>query len=336
MAVRLDRPVERHHDILGGRVGLHAGKVLREGFAGHGQAIAMQKAPIQEHLHQRGDPPDGGEVGHAVLAARFQVAEHRDIPPDPGEIVDRQLHLGGMGDGEKVKDGVGGSAERDDNGDGVFEGFPGHDVTRSDTALDQTKDGGAGIGAIGHLVPGDRQLGGAVGQAHAHGFDGRCHRVGGVHAAAGPGARDGTGLDCLQFVGVDFLVGVLADGFENGDNVDRLFAMDARQDGAAVDEDRRPVHPGHGDQAAGHVLVAAADGDETVEALRTGHGFDRVGDHFAGDQRIAHARGSHGNTVGYGDGAEDDRLARGGIDSPAGLARQLVDVHVAGSDHAPG
>jgi hypothetical protein len=41
----------------------------------------------------------------------------------------------------------------------------------------------------------------------------------------------------------------------------------AGQDRAAVDEDRGPVEPRDGHQAAGHVLVAAADGHDAVEAL---------------------------------------------------------------------
>ena len=55
---------------------------------------------------------------------------------------------------------------------------------------------------------------------------------------------------------------VLADRLEDGDDVDVLAVRaDAGQDAAAVDEDARDVEPGHRHDAAGHVLVAAAEGE---------------------------------------------------------------------------
>jgi hypothetical protein len=63
---------------------------------------------------------------------------------DAGEVVERQLHPGGVGHGEQVQHGVGGAAEGDDHRDGVLEGLAGHDVARADAALDQVQHGGAG------------------------------------------------------------------------------------------------------------------------------------------------------------------------------------------------
>ena len=62
-------------------------------------------------------------------------------------------------------------------------------------------------------------------------------------------------------------------------------ARRSRADGAAVDEHARAVQPRHGHQAAGHVLVAAADGHEAVHAFAAHHGLDRVRDHLARHQR---------------------------------------------------
>jgi hypothetical protein len=61
---------------------------------------------------------------------------------------------------------------------------------------------------------------------------------------------------------------VLADGFKHRDDVDRLPLEHAWQDGAAIDEHRGTVEPRHGDYACRHVLVAAADCHESVEAFR--------------------------------------------------------------------
>ncbi len=43
----------------------------------------------------------------------------------------RQLHLRGVRDGEQVQHGVGRTAERDDDGDGVLERFLRQDVERA-------------------------------------------------------------------------------------------------------------------------------------------------------------------------------------------------------------
>ena len=62
-----------------------------------------------------------------------------------------------------------------------------------------------------------------------------------------------------------------ADGLEDGYDIAPVLAGPYR---AAIDEHRRTVQARHGHHAARHVLVAAADGDESVEALRSGHGLD--------------------------------------------------------------
>jgi hypothetical protein len=55
-----------------------------------------------------------------------------------------------VGHGEEVEDGVGGAAEGDDDGDGVFEGLFVM-MSRGDAASDQVDDGGAGASAIARL-----------------------------------------------------------------------------------------------------------------------------------------------------------------------------------------
>ena len=105
-------------------------------------------------------------------------------------------------------------------------------------------------------------------------------------------------------------------------------------DGAAVNEDRGNIQPRDGDHRAGHVLVAAADGQQAVHARRAAHGFDGVGDHFARHQRILHALGAHGDAVADGDGAEDLRHGFGLAQRFRGARGQIVQAGVAGSDGA--
>ena len=109
---------------------------------------------------------------------------------------------------------------------------------------------------------------------------------------------------------------------------------DAGQDAAAVDEDAGDVEPGHGHDAAGHVLVAAADGQQAVVVHAAGDDFDAVGDDLARHQAVAHALVAHHDAVGGGRSAEDLRHAAAGADALAALAGQAVEVGVARRDVA--
>jgi hypothetical protein len=94
-----------------------------------------------------------------------------------------------------------------------------------------------------------------------------------------------------------------ANGFKYRDNVPALFAG---QNSTAINENAGSIHAGHGHTAGGHVLVAAANGHEAVKALGAHNGFDGVRDDFSGNQRVAHSRCAHGNTIGNSDGVEQD------------------------------
>ena len=126
-------------------------------------------------------------------------------------------------------------------------------------------------------------------------------------------------FDLLQFGVIDLLGGMLTDGLEDRDDVGGLAFVQAGHDGAAVDEDGGTVEAGHRHHAAGHVLVAAPDRDQAVEALGPGHRFDGIGDDLARDQRVAHPRGAHRDAVGNRDRAENDRFPAGGVGALGGF-----------------
>ncbi len=144
----------------------------------------------------------------------------------------------------------------------------------------------------------------------------RAHGVGGVHAAAGAGAGAGLAFDLVHALLVELAGLVLADGLEDGDDVDVVaVGSDAGQDAAAVDEDAGDVEAGHGHDAAGHVLVAAADGKDAVVVHAAGDDLDAVGDDLARYQAVAHALVAHHDAVGGGRSAEDLRHAAAGADA---------------------
>ena len=65
-----------------------------------------------------------------------------------------------------------------------------------------------------------------------------------------------------------------AHGFENRNDVHIATRMFPRQNSSAINKDRRSVQSRHGNQAAWHVLVAAPDGNQAVEAFASGNGFN--------------------------------------------------------------
>src|SRR5438046_1843487 len=91
----------------------------------------------------------------------------------------------------------------------------------------------------------------------------------------------------------------LADRLEDRNDIDFLaFRPDARKDAAAVEEDARNIEPGHGHDAARHVLVAAAHGNQAVVIHAAGDDLQTVGNYFARHQAIAHAVMPHHDAVG--------------------------------------
>ena len=284
-------------------------------------------------------PPMATSSDMQMFAARLQIGEHGNAFADAREIVNGQLHLRGVRDGEQMQHGIRRTAERDDDGDGVLKRLLREDVERLDALAQHFHDGRAGAAAIVHLRGRNGVLRGAVRQTHAERFDGAGHGVRGIHAAAGTRTGNRALFDGVKFFVGNFFVRVRADGFKHGNDVELALlwiAGDAAgQNRSAINEHGGTIHPRDGDERAGHVFIATADGHEAIHARAADDGFNRVGDDFARDERIFHAFAAHRDAVGDGDGVEDNRLAAGGVRALLGFERELVNVHVARRDVAP-
>ena len=102
------------------------------------------------------------------------------------------------------------------------------------------------------------------------------HGVGGVHAAARAGAGARLALDRRAR---RFSSSLPAWYWPTASKMETMSMSspsrpDAGQDAAAVDEDAGDVEPGHGHEAAGHVLVAAAEGEDAVVVHAAGDDLD--------------------------------------------------------------
>src|SRR5690606_20897893 len=89
------------------------------------------------------------DVVHDVLAERFEVADVRHLVADAVEVVQGQLHLGLVGNGQQVQHDVGGAAERHGHGDRVLERLLGEDVAGGDAQAQQVDDGLAATVGVG-------------------------------------------------------------------------------------------------------------------------------------------------------------------------------------------
>ncbi len=174
-----------------------------------------------------------------------------------------------------------------------------------------------------------------VRQRHAERFNRRGHRVRGIHAAtrAGAGASMANNLLALRIV--DFLGKKFAVALKGRNDIELLRTGVAGADGAAINHDGWAIEPAHGDHAAGHVLIAAGDGNVGVIPLRRHQSFNRIGNEIARLQREAHAIGSHGNSVADTDGVEAHADHAGSLDAFLDLFGKVEQMHVAGVAFEP-
>ena len=330
MAVGLDGFAQRPQDVLPFIQRRRSGQVFSDGFSGYRHAATVDHAVFQQELHDRRHAAHLVQVLHHVTAAGFEVRQVRGAVADRLEVVDIQRHVNGTGHGDQVQHRVGGTAEHGDEDHGVLEGGAGHDVARLQVQFQQVFDGRAGAGALVQLARVHRRRRGTVGQRHAQRFNRRGHGVGRVHAAAGARTRtrrahDGAAVLFVNPPGDEFPVAL-----ERGDDVHFLTLVIAGLDGAAVDHERGAVETAHGHDAAGHVLVAARDGDIGVIPLRAHDGFDGIRDEVPGLQGKTHPFRAHADGVADADCVKTHSHQVPGIHALLDLCRKVQQVHIAG------
>src|SRR6056300_1004332 len=110
---------------------------------------------------------------------------------------------------------------------------------------------------------------------------------------------------------------------EYRDNIRVVFP---RLDRAAVYKNRGAIQAGHAHDAAGHILVAAANGHHTIKAFAADDSLDRVGNNFARYERILHSLIVVSDPVRNGDGVENNALATRCVDAVTRLACKHVDM----------
>mmetsp|Transcript_19599 Transcript_19599/g.54488 ORF Transcript_19599/g.54488 Transcript_19599/m.54488 type:complete len:309 (-) Transcript_19599:790-1716(-) len=203
MAVWLDGGFDGHDDFLAFAETRASSKVLSHRLSGDSHAGAVNEALLQQVLEHSGRATDLVEVLHHVLARGLEVRDEGYAVRHLLEVVDGERHAAGLGHGKQVQDGIGGTARGHDHHHRVLKGGARHDVPRLDVLLHEVEKCSACHAAFIALQWVLRRDGRGVGQRHAHGLDGGCHCVGGVHASAGSSAGAGVADNVEPLVLVD-------------------------------------------------------------------------------------------------------------------------------------
>ena len=335
VAVLFDRILDGANNLLALRIWFKWSQVLLECFPSDSQAIAMEQALGEEGFHEWHDAADGYQLGHEKTPAGLQVCKHWHALTNAGEILEGEFDFGRVSNGEEVKNGVRRASQGNDHRDGIFEGFLGNDIRGKDATLEHVENSGAGISTILCLLRRNGILRGTIRETEAHRLDGGGHRVGRIHTTARARAGYGIGLHIVEFFFRNFIGRTLTDSFKDRDNIQLTLSKAAWEYGATVNKYSCAIQTENRHDAAGHIFVAATDRYETVKALAAHNSLNRIRDDLARNEGVFHPLGAHRDTIRNRNGVENRRLAAGGIDSQSGFARELIDMHVAGSHHAP-
>ena len=171
-------------------------------------------------------------------------------------------------------------------------------------------------------------------QGQAQGLGQAVHRIGREHPRTGPAGRAGRPLDRLHILVADRIIGRRDHGI---DQVQRLDATVLQHDLAGLHrparhEDGGDVQAQRRHQHARRDLVAVADADHRVGAMRVDHVFHRIGDDLARGQRVQHAVMAHGDAVIDRDGVEFLGDAAGRLDLAGDQLAQVLQVDMAGHE----
>ncbi len=162
------------------------------------------------------------------------------------------------------------------------------------------------------------------------------HRVGGELAAARPRAR-ARPVFHLAEVGVRHAPRRMrADGFEHVLDGDVASREPPGRNGPAVQNEPGDVQPGERHRGTRDRLVAPDEDHEGVEQVAARHELNRVGDHFAADERRSHPGRSHRDAVGNRDRVEFHRRAARRADACLHRHREVAQVEIAWTDLDPG
>ena len=305
-------------------------QVFGNRLAGDGHTGAVKQSVFEQVLHHGGGSTNMMQIFHDVFAAGLEIRDVGDSIADRLKVINREGDIDRTCHGDQVQDRIRRSAGCHNEDHRIFKGGTGHDVAGLQIHFEQLMDRLTRCDAFPQLqgiFGRDRR---AVGEGHPHGFNRRGHGVGGIHAAASTRSWAAMFDDRLSFFVGDLSGNVLAITLKSRNNVKFWMQGDATGlDGSAVDHECRTIQSSHRHDAAGHVFIAAGDGNIGIVPLCGHDGFDAVRDDVARLQRVRHAVGPHGDPVADPDRIEPHPPEACGIDPLFDFFSKLVEVHIA-------
>ena len=97
---------------------------------GHGHAVAVQEAMIEQRLHQERNAASFEHVLGDITAARFQIRDIWCPFEDFGDVEQIELDAAFMSDRRQMQRGIGRAAGGGDHGRGIFQRLLRHNVAR--------------------------------------------------------------------------------------------------------------------------------------------------------------------------------------------------------------
>ena len=291
---------------------VHLSEVLAHGVAvdGHDGGVDGALDGLEDAL----DAASLVKVHAGDVAVGDNVADDGKLGGSLGNLSPGALQAKLSGDGGKVQQGVEGTTDGGEDGDGVVDGALRHDVARLDAATDELHDGGTGAAGDEATLSGGSGLQCAARDLHAQGLAQAAHGVGGTQERAD--ARAGVVLERTLD---DLALGGLATE-KLGAQVLGVGGLDLVIAGAGGHERCGQVDASGSHEQAGDDLVAAAHVDDAVKAVLTHDlGLAGIGDDLAMGKAVVHAGMALCQAVADGDGVELDGLT-------AGLEDALLDL----------
>ncbi len=305
--------------------------IFAERLAGHRQTVEMKMLP--DPAHQAGQAAGIEEILHQIFVAGGpHIGDHRHLAARLLEIVEPDVLSGAAGLCDQMNDGVGRTAHRHRDRDGVLEGLSGLNPFRRQILPHHLDDAPAAFGSHSDVAGIRGRYRGGARQRHADRFGDRGHGRGGAHGHAGAVAAGDAGLDVDPVLVGDFPGTAFVPVFPGiRSRAQRLAFPVAAQHRPRRQIDRGDVHAGRAQQQRRRGLVAAAHQHHAVDGMAAQQ-FLRV--HC---QQIAVEHGGRlQQRFRQRQRRQFDRKAAGHQDAALDVVDAGFEMHVAGLRVGPG
>ena len=237
-----------------------------------------------------------------------------------------------VGNSRKVEHRVGGAAKRHVQHQGIFECLAGHDVAGKDIVADKIHDAHTGLLREADTLGHDCRNRTVSRKRNTEHFRHTVHRIRGEHTGTRTAGRTGFIHKTAEFFRGHLPRVERTDRLKDGRDRNLMPLEVAAEHRAAGNNNRRNVDAGRCHHETRNILIAGRHHHETVKRMGDGHGFRRVRNQLAGNERVLHTLVAHRETVAYSDGREDERhTARKGNALLHGI-HNIVQVHVPRND----